>query len=371
MRVATAGRLGTPLGLDSLVEVKRGMDVAYDGEHVFVVDCHSDVMIDVAERRSRGERNVFSQIHLPRLQQGGVAAAVCTVGGDAGNLCPLGRDRPYESAVAVFDELERDVSESDGRIEIARSSDDLRELIDRGVFGIVPSLEGASALGDDLERLRLFVDRGLRCVGLTWNSRNALATGLGHDDDGLTPFGRAAVREMNRLGILIDLSHIGPVSFREVIRETEAPVIASHSNARAVHDHPRNLDDEQLDAIREVNGFVGVVFYPEFVGEAPVDVDNVIDHVDYLVDRIGLDSVGVGADFIDYALDQVIEELSKEEEVYAASNFRYPKGLEDCRKMGNFVSSLRRRGYTNSDVRKIAGENFIRLMREVEAHADR
>ncbi|MFQ5690869.1 MAG: dipeptidase [Gemmatimonadota bacterium] len=340
-----------------------------DSDDVLLIDCHSDVMIDVGRRRCEGERNVLERVHLPRLREGGVAAAVCTVGGDVESLCPLGLERPFQSALHLLQMLDRDVAEGAGKVGIARSSRELRRLLKEGVFAVMPSLEGASPVGDDLSRLEQLAGLGVRCIGLTWNSRNELATGLGHEDEGLTSLGREAVREMNRLGIVVDLTHLGASSFRDVVHSTAAPVIASHCNARSVYDHPRNLDDDQLDAIRDVRGLVGVVFYPEFVAEPPVTVEEVLDQVEYLVNRMGVEFVGVGADFIDYAIEEVAAELYGEGADYDPAEFAYPNGLGDCRSLGNFVEGLRGRGFSESEVRQVAGENFLRVMAEVDAAA--
>ena len=121
-------------------------------------------------------------------------------------------------------------------------------------------------------------------------------------DGGLTPTGMRAIEVMNRLGVVIDLAHASEQTFWDVIRETAAPVFVSHANARTICDHPRNLDDAQLDAVGASNGAVGLVFFPSFVGPQPVDLDAVLQHADYIAARLGSESVVIGADFVDFAI---------------------------------------------------------------------
>lgn len=330
-----------------------------------IADCHSDVMIDVARRRAGGERAVLANVHLPGFREGGVGLAVCPVGGDVSSLCPLGLHRPFESALELISQLEADAGESAGRVAVVRSSAEARRALDEGVVGIVPSLEGASALGGGLERIGELHERGLRWVGLTWNGANALASGIATPEVGLTTLGLAAVRELNRLAVVIDVTHLSWAGFADVLGETRAPVVASHSNARAVWDHPRNLDDGQLDAIARSGGLVGIVLFPGFVGAVPVSVEEVLDHVEYVAGRIGVDHVGIGADFVDYAVDAVFAELPDTDPALLV----YPEGVASARELRNLVAGLRRRGFSAGEVERICSGNLLRVLAGVEAAA--
>jgi membrane dipeptidase len=330
-----------------------------------IADCHSDVMIDVARRRALGERRVLAETHLPGLREGGVALAVCPVGGDVASLCPLGLDRPFESALELIGLLEAEAEESEGRIVVVASSADARRALAEGVLGIVPSLEGASALAGGMERIRALHERGLRWVGLTWNGSNPLASGIATPEARLSREGLAAVWELNRMGVVIDVTHLSPAGFDDVVRSARAPVVASHSNARAVWDHPRNLDDRQLDAIARSGGLVGIVFFPGFVGAPPVTVEEVLDHVEYVAGRIGVDHVGIGADFIDYAVDAVLAEMPDTD----PEQLVYPRGLGSARELRSLVEGLGRRGYSADEVERICAGNLLRVLAAVEEAA--
>jgi membrane dipeptidase len=236
------------------------------------------MMIDVNRRRAQGERDVFERVHLPELRHGGVAASICTVGGDPSCLCPLGMERAYESALTLIGALHEDIDASTA-VQIASSAGEARRLINEGIYAVIPALEGAAPLEGNPERVGEFHELGVRSIGLTWNSRNEVAVGLRSGEGGLSDAGREVVREMNRLGVLVDLAHASPKTFWDVVDVAEKPFVVTHANARSIQDSPRNLDNDQLRAIHEFGGFVGVVLYPPYVGPLPVTVEQVLDHV--------------------------------------------------------------------------------------------
>jgi membrane dipeptidase len=336
-----------------------------------VIDCHSDVMIDVIKRRRAGERGVLARVHLPAYVEGGVVAAVCTVGGDIDSLCPLGMDEPYRSALAMLDALHADIAESDGAFEIAGSPADVEACIERGAFAIVPAIEGAMPFEGDLGKIEDLHERGVRIVGLTWNSRNELAVGLNSGDGGLTPLGERAVALMNDLGILIDLAHATPETFWDVARVTRAPLYNSHSNAKAVWDNERNLDDAQLEAIGGSGGAVGVTFCPTFVAAHPVTLDDVLLQLDVLLERAGADSVIVGADFADYFVEEMRAEIAKHPNLYDLEMLEYPRGIETVRSMQNLVAAMTERGLGERTIENVTGRTFLRVLEQTQTPAAR
>lgn len=323
-------------------------------------------MIDVFRRRSRGERDVLRRLHLPRLSQGGVVACVCTCGGDVPALQPLGANDSYLGAVALLDALHADVAESEGWVSVATSSDAAARYIQDGTLAVIPALEGAAPVERDLGRLVDLYERGIRVIGLTWNSRNKLAVGLDSGEGGLSEFGARAIEVMNRLGVVVDLAHASSATFWDVARESAAPLVVSHANARAVWDHPRNLDDEQLDAVGSSGGVVGLSLCPSFVSAQPVTLDDVLDHAEYLVRRMGIDSVVVGADFIDYALEEVLGDLRSHGDLYPEGSFTYPAGLETASELQNLVRGFGTRGFDQSDLISIGVSNFLRVAKRTE-----
>jgi membrane dipeptidase len=327
-----------------------------------VIDCHSDVSIDVYRRRLAGERNVLERIHLPAYLDGGVVASVCTVGGDSPQGEIFGDGQSYRSAVVLLDALEADIEEAGGKFAFASSANDVRACVDAGVFAIVPALEGAKPLEGDLARLEWFHGRGVRIVGLTWNSRNELAVGLDSGAGGLTPFGVEAVAAMHELDILVDLSHASPQTFWDVAEVGAAPLYASHSNANAVREHSRNLDDAQLRAVADSGGVVGVCLYADFVSEPPTTISSVMTHIDYLRDHIGPDKVALGADFLDYDLETIARTV-QQNSGYAALTAFFPQGLETVRTTQNLVAAMADRNYSPDEIDGIAGGgNFLRVL---------
>jgi membrane dipeptidase len=335
-----------------------------------VIDCHSDVTIDVYRRRQEGERAVLLRHHLPNYQEGGVVASVCTVGGDGAALSPLGIEQPYESAMAKLEALAADVAESEGTIEIVGSPEEVESCVDRGVFAVIPSLEGASPVQGDLARIEEFRERGVRVLGLCWNEPNELAVGTdaGVGDSGLTDVGAEAVTLMNDLGIVIDLAHASKQTFTDVAKISRAPLFVSHSNARAVYDHVRNLDDEQLEAVKSSSGVVGLNFYSSFIGDRPVTVDHLVDHIDYLVKTIGADSVVLGPDFIDYAHPELMLEVARHPNLYDI-DVQYAGGVETVRELQNLIPVMAARGIDPAAIDKISRRNFLRVFEETQALA--
>jgi membrane dipeptidase len=182
--------------------------------------------------------------------------------------------------------------------------------------------------------------------------------------NGLTDFGREVVREMNRLGMMVDISHVSDKTFYDVIEVTTAPVIASHSSARAIADHPRNMTDDMLRAVAKNGGAVMVNFFDEFLdprkaekkkyaGKGPIKtpLSLLIDHIDHIVKVAGIDHVGLGSDF--------------------DGGITLPEGLEDISKLPNITFELMQRGYSDADIKKILGENILRVMSEVEQAASK
>ncbi|MGI5835468.1 MAG: dipeptidase, partial [Chloroflexota bacterium] len=215
---------------------------------------------------------------------------------------------------------------------------------------LVLSMEGAEGLDGDLGALRVFHRLGLRSLGLTWNWRNEAADGVFETRTcgGLTQFGIDLVGECNRLGILVDMAHLAPAGVRDVLEVSEAPVVVTHANCHALWPHFRNLTDSQLEAIAAKGGVVGATAVPAFLGqeESRCPLDPLLDHIDHMVKVMGEDAVGIGLD-LDGVGDNRVE------------------GLEDASKMPNLTVGLAERGYSESTIRKILGENFLRVFRQV------
>lgn len=219
--------------------------------------------------------------------------------------------------------------------------------LDPSRSAVVLTLEGADPLVEDPANLEVFYRLGVRMIGLTWNGRNAFADGqkVGSRPSGLTEKGRELVQRMSDLGVVLDLSHLAETGFWDAFEATEGPLAVSHANARAVHDHPRNLSDAQLKAIAERGGVVGVTFVPGFLCKGPADRSHVIAHLEYMLDRMGEDHVALGSDF---------------DGITAG-----PAGLGDVSALPYLTADLLGRGHGEQRVAKILGGNWERVFRAV------
>jgi membrane dipeptidase len=352
-----------------------------------VVDAHNDTVQNlVVEGADFGARSLHGGIDLPRLREGGV-----TVPFFAANV-PI----YYPEAEAVRrtldfrDAMQRVFDNYPNDIELATSARQIEKLVARGKIAAVLTVEGGHQIGDDLAVLRTFRRLGFLSMTLTHFKANHWADSATSPPvhNGLTDFGRQVVREMNRIGMIVDVSHTSDKTFYDTLAVSSKPVIASHSSCRALVDFPRNMDDKMLRALAANGGVVGINFYSAYVnaedaegarkliksvnaidtglagpaldayavkqriesGEANPIVGNasiadVVACIAHAVDIAGIDHVGIGADF-----DGIPS---------------VPSGLEDISKMPALRKALHDRGYSDSDIRKIMGENFLRVIREV------
>ena len=320
-----------------------------------IFDGHCDTLISIRDGNRRLDERcqvrpdggVISSQHidLPRLLEGGVTAQTfaCFVRQQF-----LPSDATNE-ALRLIDAFYRALDENPEALLLATTAADVERAKAEGKVAGVLSLEGAEALEGDLAMLRTFYRLGLRALGLTWNWRNQAADGLGESrtGGGLTEFGVAMVREANRLGLILDIAHLAPAGVRDVLELSEAPVVASHANARALCDHHRNLTDEQMAGIAASGGLVGVTYVPPFLAQERQDasLEKVLDHIDYIVKTIGVDHVGLGSDFDGF--DGVLP------------------GLEDVSHLPALTAGLVARGYSDEKVAQILGGNYLRVFRQV------
>ncbi|HEU4962852.1 MAG TPA: dipeptidase [Bacilli bacterium] len=233
-----------------------------------------------------------------------------------------------------------------GKMRPVLSTVDLNKNLELGLRSGLLSIEGGGCLQGDLRQLRIMYQLGVRAMGLTWNTGNCIADGVGEPQDrGLTPFGREVVREMNRLGMVVDVSHLAPKGFWGVVEESTAPFIASHSNAKAIHNHRRNLDDNQIRAIIEAGGTVGLTYVPYFVSDKEqVTIQDLLRHVDHILALGGENHLALGSDFDGIETTMV-----------------------DLRHGGDYprLQEALVKAYGDTVTRKIMGENFKRVLLDV------
>jgi membrane dipeptidase len=262
------------------------------------------------------------------------------------------------------------IRERPGELRLATSVADIRAAKRDGQTAVVLHFQGAEAVEYEPALLEAYWRLGVRIVQLGYNRRNPLCDGCEEPADaGLSTLGCAAVAEMNRLGIIVDVSHTGLRSSLDAIEASSAPVIASHSNAAAVHATRRNLSDELIRALAASGGVIGANAFPSFVSAAPEPtLDELIDHMAYIAELVGVEHVGLGLDYYDTtraAYDDRVASGSWSPATYPPPPWSYPSGIEDASSLGRLTERLLERGFGELGVRGILGENWLRVYGEV------
>ena len=333
-----------------------------------VLDDHSDIHLDVIRSRGRGETRVFERRYFERWKKAGLNAVVLgTVAKFGPEIYPY-RVSPVHNFLLMADAIHQEILESPDHFFPILEPDDMARAKEEERIGIMLGLEGAEPLEQDLGFLRCYFRLGMRVMNLTWHQRNQVADGVAEpSNSGLSNFGREVVREMNRLGILIDLSHLSPSGVKDVLQLSSQPVVASHSNAKAICPHQRNLDDESIKGIAEKGGVIGVAFLGRFVAEENATLSDVLDHVDHIAKLAGPDHVSIGPDFTDNCADMIISarRVAGPGQPVDDTSIPYAQGVEEVNKLPNFTRGLVSRGYSDEEIRGILGENYLRLFREV------
>jgi membrane dipeptidase len=326
----------------------------------FVVDAHFDLPWDVANQRERGHTQVIADQYLDRFRAGGFNLIVAAIFIENFFLPEMGLRR----ALAQISYLQEELDHLSAEIRLCHNLEDIRRSKTDARIGLMLSLEGADPLQGDLQLLRIFYDLGVRCLGLTWSRRNEAADGCAFTSTsrdrpgGLTAFGRALVHKAEALGMLVDVSHLNEAGFWDVMAEVaQTPVIASHSNCRALVDTPRNLYDQQIEALAERDGVMGMNAISAFVGTGARKrgVDDLLDHVDHVVKVAGIRHVGIGFDFCGGFQNHL--SLPHPLETYDV--------LPGHHRLKDFTAGLIQRGYGEEDIRLILGENFMRVYERV------
>ena len=309
-------------------------------------DAHSDIWTDVTIRRMAGERQVLERRHLPRLRRGGCE----------GTVLALWVDQPHRAAARTEEMLACLAAEAaeNRAFRIVRTVEEARQARAAGVFYAFLGAEGLAAIGEDVSRMDRYYDYGVRLAMLTWNEANALAAGaVSGETGGLTEAGRRAVDRIRELGMVMDASHLNEAGFWEVLDRYGGPVVASHSNCKALCDVPRNLTDDQLRAVGESGGVVGVNVFRKFVSLDPArqTAEQLALHAAHMAEVMGVEHVGCGFDFCEFLPGGS-----------TADNLR---DLPDCGAAGWFFQCLEQLGMSGRERELIARGNFLRLLEQV------
>lgn len=340
-----------------------------------VIVGHSDIVAsDVDIRRESGERNVLVRRHLPTLRAGGVTAVCDHVGGDAPygylpatKLCTDYQQRYMRALDHLFSELEETTD-----FILATTTEDIRRAKRDGRIAVIVCLEGASPLEGEISYLRHYYKLGLRCLGLTHDVRNQVADGIRElSGGGLTHFGARVIDECNRLGIVIDVSHLSDRGTEDVLERSKDPIIASHSNARALCGNLRNLTDPLIKGIAKRGGVIGFHALHALVSEKPtVTFDDLLRHILHVAEIGGVDCIGIGPDLMENWDPEPFKSVSARsttvEGIPAGKlNFNYPKGMASNADLPNLTNALLKHGFSDEDVIKFLGGNFMRIFERV------
>jgi len=327
------------------------------GKSTLVLDAHSDLFNDIVERRAQGETHVLEKRHLPELRKGGVDVLVCAVYVES-RFKP---DRALPRALQILDAIHCELEETRDSLRLCRSTADIQAAQAAGQLAILIGLEGAEPLGNDFTVLRLLHRLGLRWVGLTWNQRNQVADGISEvrTHGRLTQYGLRLIQELNRRKMLIDLSHIAKEAFYDVLEVSDQPVVFSHGNCAAICAHDRNLTDHQLEALAARGGVLGMTFHPPLVSATNPCLDAVLQHIDHAIQIMGIDHVGIGADFSDFIVWDPAEVGTGFEEKPKTKN------LQAVSDLPNLLEALLKRGYSPEQTAGIFGANFLRVIQQV------
>ncbi|WP_442800848.1 dipeptidase [Salinimicrobium sp. TH3] len=388
---------------------------------VITIDTHNDINVNNFTAQKNYTQNLETQVNLPKMEKGGIDVTWLIVYTGQEELNAAGYKNAHDNAMSKFEAIHRLVKEiAPNQIGLATTSEEVRDLVSQGKKVAMIGVENGYPIGTDINNVEKFYDLGARYMSLSHNGHSQLCdsnTGEAGDDwlhGGLSELGKEVVKEMNRLGMMIDISHPSKESMRQMIELSQAPLIASHSSARGLCDHSRNLDDEQLQWLKENGGVIQTVAFDSYlntqkhnaydaavnkvyteVGEKvgfkllpwaevrqldekkreayyddfrrvrklaqpkiqkvkekvpPVDVTDFVDHVDYLVEKIGIDHVGISSDF---------------------DGGGGIEGWSDASQSLNVTLELLKRGYTREEIAKLWGENLLRVLDEVQAVAQR
>jgi membrane dipeptidase len=356
-----------------------------------VLDTHDDTPQRMLfEHFDLGHRDSEGQIDIPRMREGGLNAIFFSIWCPATLAGPAAEKRAFDLIDSVLDQVRKHPQD----LVLATTAEEVRRAHTNGKIAVLMGVEGGHMINSDLAVLRKFATLGVRYMTLTHTLDTDWAGSSGDDAKhiGLTPFGKSVVLEMNRLGVLVDISHVSDKTFYDALEVSKAPMIASHSSCRAICDAPRNMTDDMIKALAAKGGVIQINYHIGFLSQAYRDASSksaelkartaavdkaagddeaaairddekvahqmiaegklpqvgweaIVDHIDHAVKLVGADHVGLGSDFDGSIM---------------------PRGMEDCSKLPELTEAMLRRGYSEDDIRKILGGNTLRVMAEAE-----
>jgi membrane dipeptidase len=359
----------------------------------FVIDTHDDTTQRFFSKTGfdLGKRNSDGSIDIPRMREGGMNGIFFSIWIDGRTMGPPA----IQKALDQIDAVRENVAKYPKEIVLARTAEDIRRAHAQGKIAALIGVEGGHMIGNDIRMVRIFSGLGVRYMTLShfYNDEWADSSTDKPAHNGLTDYGKDIVREMNRQGMLVDISHVSDKTFYDALEISKAPLIASHSSCRALCNHPRDMSDDMIKALAAKGGVIQINYEKSFIDQAYKDAsdkatggvvemmdkikkacgddeecaglqmkkietqliaegklphvtwERIIDHIDHAVKLVGADHVGLGSDF---------------------DGANMPEGMEDASKLPKITEALLRKGYSESDIRKILGENTLRIMEQAE-----
>ena len=325
-----------------------------------VVDTHLDLAGEIYNRYMAGEKEVIKNHYLENFKKGGFNLIVSSLFIDELFLPEMA----LRIALGQIRALIEDVESCQGEVFLVKTKEDLNKAVNENKVGIIISFEGLEPIGSDIGLLRIFYELGVRAAGLVWSRRNYVADGCSFipveegQRGGLTKFGVNVVKRMEEMNMLIDVSHLNDEGFQDVVKYTNKPFIASHSNSRSIHGSMRNLTDDQIKAIADRKGVIGINAIKNIAGvtdgEAPIS--KLADHIEYIVNLAGIHHVGYGFDLCNG---------------YYSSELKFKFAPNNCDSLSSHAEAvllteeLLRRGISKEDCKLIIGGNFFRTFNNI------
>lgn len=325
-----------------------------------IIDTHLDLAGEIYNRYMAGEKNVIKNRYLENFKKGGFNIIVSSLYID-GIFLP---EMALKVALGQINAIMEDIKTCNGEVILVKTKEHLNKVINENKIGIILSFEGLEPIGNELGLLKIFYELGVRAAGLVWSRRNFVADGCSFNPveegqrGGLTNFGVEVVKLMEEMNMVIDVSHLNDEGFWDIVKFTNKPFIASHSNSRSIHNRMRNLNDDQIKAIAERNGVIGINAYKNIAGVEEKDnpIEKLADHIEYIINLVGAEHVGYGFDLCNNYYDSELK-------------FNYVEQDSDSLKSHADVylltEELLKRGIHEDDVKLIIGGNFYRILNEI------
>src|SRR5919197_1516302 len=327
-----------------------------------VIDMHFDLLMDLYEKRER--ENVLETEFLPEIEAGNIGVVGVAIYIEYRYLQDAGLRVALDQIARLYAE-----TQACGQFAICKSYHDIQKAREEGKVALLITMEGAEPLGIDLNLLRVFYELGVRSIGLTHARSNAAGHGgifasSGSPPEGLTEFGRELLGECEALGVIVDLAHINPAGFDDVLSITTKPPIVSHTNPRRYYDIERNISDDQIKMIGKRRGVIGVNSVLVSATAEQSTLDHYVDHIEHIASLIGIDGVAIGFDIFEFIYSQWLESAKKE----LAEKFTTPQFIPDLRNHSharNLTHKLIERGFSDEQIEKILRGNWLRIFKDL------